>query len=179
MPTKKSPPEKIGLTPVAKLAKDLLSADPDSSGPAQQTGSPPPAANSGTDAELELQRKKLLLEMQLKREDQAVDVAAAFNEETRREVAAKALAEKIKEEDQGKLEDPVAAAEAKAFNEAAMRLEEARAKALALTVDELMNGVDLALENMAAGMTQSEAVRRAAETIRSEKVASQKLDPSG
>ena len=68
--------------------------------------------------------------------------ASTFNEDTRREEEAKALAGKIKEE-----------------------------KALALTVDELMQGIDLALENMAAGMTQSEAVRRAAETIRKQKAA--------
>ena len=44
-----------------------------------------------------------------------------------------------------------------------------RRQALELTVDELTQGIDLALENMAAGMTQSEAVRLAAEDIRKQK----------
>ena len=49
----------------------------------------------------------------------------------------------------------------------AMREED---KALALTVEELMNGISMALNHMAAGTTQAEAARLAAEEIRGEKV---------
>ena len=46
---------------------------------------------------------------------------------------------------------------------------EAAEKALALSVEEIMQGIDLALTHMAAGTTQNEAVSLAAEAIRKEK----------
>lgn len=128
MAAKKSPPEKD---------REVIDLGPENIGkftdlePAPSTGQAPAAESQ--------QYAKGVPEPA---EDPArANVAAStFNEETRREVAAKALAEKIVE-----------------------------AKALELTVDELTQGIDLALENMAAGMTQSEAVRLAAEDIRKQK----------
>ena len=77
---------------------------------------------------------------------------------------------KILLEDQRKQD--VAASNAAAFNEDTRRLEEAtKAKVLELTVDALTQGIDLALDHMTAGMTQSEAVRLAAEAIRKQQQA--------
>ena len=61
-------------------------------------------------------------------------------------------------------------AEAARVIEAIKADEEAEDKALALTVEELMNGISMALNHMAAGTTQAEAARLAAEEIKGEKV---------
>ena len=81
---------------------------------------------------------------------------AAFNAETRREEEIKALNEEI-----DALHKRIKGHEEKAL--------EAAEKALALSVEEIMQGIDLALTHMAAGTTQNEAVSLAAEAVRKEK----------
>ena len=102
----------------------------------------------------------------MQRPDQATD--QALNAETLRlEKAHMAHVEKAKEE---KTLDDQLKREAMAAELAAIEADLIQEKQhLELTVDELTQGIDMALDAMAAGATQSEAIRRAAQAISKQK----------